>query len=241
MTPTVRLYWEEPTRKTALATVTGRASGGFTLDRTVFHAADTRYHHLQPEDRGYVLVDGSKRKLERVFWDAKGRLVHRTAGPPPPVGAKAQLHLDAPRRELQARAHTAMHLLVAAVEEQRGTWLEAPRVVGGGEVRLAASFREAPQVALQKVLDATRRRIAERHPVAATWAPRDQAAREVSAHVVALGAVAPDEPTLRLVRCGDSCLPCDAPLVEHAWQVGELRPTQYQPRADGVRWAVRVA
>lgn len=238
--PTQRLYWEDARRKTALATVTGHASGGFLLDKSLFHAAHPSYHHLQPEDRGHVLAEGHKLKLARVFWDPKGRLVHRTEGPLPAIGAKAQLHLDAERREQQARAHTLMHLLAAAVAEARGELLSVPAVVGGGEVRMHARFREAPAQALQGVLDRARQLIAAREEIAYQWAPRDDAARLVTHHPVALGAVAPDEPTLRLARCGKACtLPCDAPLLAHTWEVGVLKPTLYQPRAEGVRWGVK--
>ncbi|HEX2022389.1 MAG TPA: hypothetical protein VHH36_06720, partial [Candidatus Thermoplasmatota archaeon] len=121
--PTARLHLDEPTRKTALATVTAHAAGGFLLDRTVFHASDPGYHHAQPDDRGHVLADGHKLKIARVHWD-RGLLVHRTTGPLPGIGAKAQLHLDAERRDLQARAHALMHLLVAALAAERCELLE---------------------------------------------------------------------------------------------------------------------
>ena len=240
--PTHRLHLEDPQRKTALATVSGHASGGFLLDRTLFHAADPQYHHLQPEDRGHLLAEGHKLKVPRVFWDQARRLVHRTTGPLPAVGAKAQLHLDAERRQQQARAHAAMHLLVAAVHEQRGELLEPPRVVGGGEVRLHARFREPPAQGVARVLDRAMDHARQRHDVVPEWAPRDDAHKRVTHHVVALDAVASDEPTLRIVRIGDaSVLPCDAPLVANTREIGAMRQTLFQPRHEGVRWGVKVA
>lgn len=237
---TERLYWESPRAKTALATVTGHAAGGFLLDRTLYHAADASYHHAQPCDLGHVLAEGHKLKLTKVFWD-RGRLVHRTSGPLPRIGEKAQLHLDADRRLQQARAHAAMHLLVAAVAENHGTLLSEPTVVGGGEIRLHARFREAPAAALPKVIARAKQLVDAREPVQAFWAPRDEAARHVTHHVLALDAIAPGEPTLRLVRAGArSVLPCDAPLVDHTWEIGELKLTLVQPKAEGVRFGARV-
>lgn len=237
---TTRIYWEHPRAKTALATVTGHFAGGFTLDRSLLHAPLASYHHAQPCDVGHVLADGHKLKVHKVHWE-RGRLVHRTDGPLPSIGAKAQLHLDAPRRERQARAHAAMHLLVTAVAESFGTFLDAPSVVGGGEVRVHARFRESPQVVLPRVVARTQQLADAREPVAAVWATRDDAARMVSHEVVALDAVAPGEPTLRLVKCGHrSLLPCDAPLVDHTWEVGALKLTLVQPRPEGVRFGVRV-
>lgn len=237
---TERLYLENPKAKTALATVTGHAAGGFLLDRTLYHAADASYHHPQPCDLGHVLAQGHKLKLDKVFWD-RGRLIHRTSGPLPAVGEKAQLHLDAPRRDKQARAHAAMHLLVAAIAENHGTLLSEPTIVGGGEVRLHARFREPHATALPKVMQRANQLVQAREAVHAFWAPRDEAQRHVTHHVVALDAIAPGEPTLRLVKTGArSVLPCDAPLVEHTWDVGEVKLTLVQPKPEGVRFGARV-
>jgi Ser-tRNA(Ala) deacylase AlaX len=232
---TQRLYLEDPRRKTALAEVIGHAAGGFVLDKTVFHAADARYHHAQPCDLGHVLAEGHKLKLDKVFWDSRGNLVHKTSGPLPAVGAKAQLHLDAPRREQNARAHAAMHLLIAALAEQRATLLEPPRVVGGGETRANVTLREDPRTALPRIVARANELAATREDVTATWTPRDDAAK-----LVALDDVAPDEPTLRIVRCGThSTLPCDAPLVTNLRELGPLRLTLTQPGRQGVRFGVK--
>lgn len=218
-TPTQRLYWEDARRKTALANVTARYAGGFLLDKTVFHVADKRYHHAQPCDKGYLVAEGHKLKIDRVTLD-KGLLVHRTSGPVPAAGAKAQLHLDWDRRWLQARAHTMTHLLIAALVEARAEILAQPEVAGGGEVRCVAKFREAPEKAWPKVVSRVRQLVDARLPVEASWSPRDEAEKRVTPQAIALRAIAPEEPTLRLVKIGPtSVLPCDAPLVDHSWQV----------------------
>lgn len=238
--PTERLYLEEPRRKTAHAVVSGHAAGGFLLDRTIFHASGAEYRHAQPCDLGHVLGEGHKLKLDKVHWD-RGRLVHKTSGPLPKVGEKAVLHLDAPRRDVQARAHAAMHLVAAATVDLMGTLLDVPSVVGGGEVRVHARFREAPATALPKVVARAQSWIDRRLPVAHQWAARDDAARLVTHHLLALDAVAPGEPTLRLARIGDAVtVPCDAPLPEHAWEIGRLKLTMAQPKAEGIRFGVKV-
>ncbi|MFA5860913.1 MAG: hypothetical protein WDA16_04395 [Candidatus Thermoplasmatota archaeon] len=231
--PTQRLYLEDARRKTALATVTAHASGGFLLDKTVFHTPDWRYHHQQPCDRGHVIADGHKLKIHKVAWDQRARLIHRTDGPMPSIGAKAQLHLDADRRLVQARAHTLMHLLVQALSECRAQMLAQPEVVGGGEVRVDAKFREAPATAWPKVLSRTKQLVEARVDVVTQWLPRDDAARIVTPQAVPLGEIAPGEPTLRIVRIGASALPCDAPLVSHGWEVGEWRAALPQPAKEG--------
>lgn len=239
--PTTRIYWESPAAKTALATVTGHAGGGFTLDRSLYHATLPGYHHAQPCDLGHVLAEGHKLKLTKVHWDPKGRLIHRTSGPLPAVGAKAQLHLDAPRRDLQARAHAAMHLLVTAAAEHYATFLDEPFLVGGGEARLTARFREPAEAVLPRVVARAQQLVDAREPVVTKWAPRDDAAKMVSHEIVATDAIMPGEPTLRLVQCGKrSLLPCDAPLCAHTWEVGTLALGLVQRKGEGVRFGVKV-
>jgi len=232
---TERLWLQDARRKTALASVTGHHAGGFTLDKSLYHASDPRYHHRQPCDRGHALVDGSKLKVHKVALD-RGVLVHRTESALPPVGARAQLHLDADRRGQQARAHALMHVLLAALAEQRADHLAPPEVVGNGEVKLHVRARD-----LARAEARARQLLATRAPVEVVWMARDDAARRATPQHVPLDAVAPDEPTLRMVRMGDwSLLPCDAPLVEHVWQVGEVRFAPPQPVRDGARWRARV-
>lgn len=238
---TERLYWTNPRAKTALAIVTGHAGGGFTLDRSIYHATAPGYHHAQPSDLGHVLAAGHKLKLTKVTWDMRGRLIHRTSGPLPPVGEKAQLHLDEPRRLRNARAHAAMHLLVTAAAESYATFLEEPFVVGGGEARLTAKFREDPRVVLPRVVARAQQLANERDDIVAKWAPRDDAAKMTSHEPVPLADIMPGEPTLRLVQCGKrSLLPCDAPMPAHTWEIGEMRLGLVQIKNEGVRFGVKV-
>lgn len=239
-TPTQRLYWDNARAKTALAVVTGHRAGGFTLDRTLYHAALPGYHHAQPCDLGHVLADGHKLKLTKVAWD-RGELVHRTDGPLPALGAKAQLHLDAERRERQARAHAAGHLLVTAVAENHGAIIEPPHVVGGGEARLVARFRERAADALPKVMERLRALVEAREDVVTRWAPRDDVPKLASHEPVPLADIMPGEPTLRLAQVGKrSLLPCDAPLCAHTWEVGELKLGLVQQRSDAVKFGVKL-
>lgn len=188
-----------------------------------------------------MLAEGHKLKLARVHWD-RGRLVHKTHGPLPAVGARAQLFLDAERRVRQARAHAAMHLLIAAVAESRGRFVDTPAVVGGGEVRLHTKLREDAAVALPKLLARGQQLADAREDVTARWLPRDEAAKLVTESPTPLDDIVPGEPTMRVVQCGaKSLLPCDAPLVDHTWEIGAMKLTLAQKKSDAVRWGVRVA
>jgi len=216
-------------------------AGGFTLDRTIYHAPLAGYHHAQPCDLGHVLADGHKLKLNKVFWD-RGALVHRTDGPLPAVGSPARLHLDGARRERNARAHAAMHLLIAACAEAHAVFAEAPSVVGGGEARVVAKFREDPKSALPKVLARAQQLADAREDIVAKWSPREDVAKMMTQAPLPLSDIMPGEPTLRVVQCGKrSLVPCDAPLVEHTWQIGKLELALVQRRGESVRFGVKIS
>lgn len=233
------LHLENAKAKTAIAQVVAHASQGFVLDKTIFHAARPGYHHAQPCDLGHVLAEGHKLKLTKVFWNDRGELVHRTDGPLPAIGARAQLHLDAPRRETNMRAHAAAHLLARLALDARGALLSPPAVVGGGEARLVARFREDPRLALPRLIEQANARIAQRETIEARYAPRDEAVKHVDDQGLALDAVMPAEPTLRLVRCGGT-LPCDAPFPERVSEIEKLALGLVQVRAEGVRFGGRI-
>ncbi|HUR69361.1 MAG TPA: hypothetical protein VM370_08945 [Candidatus Thermoplasmatota archaeon] len=199
------------------------------------------YHHRQPCDLGHVLAAGHKLKIVKVFWDQRGRLVHRTSGPLPPIGEKAQLHVDQDKRELRARAHAALHLTITAASENYATFTEPPFLVGGGEARLTCRFRDDPRVILPKVIARAQQLADAREDIAVKWAPRDDAVKLASHAPVPFEQVMPGEPTLRLVQCGKrSLLPCDAPLCDHTWQIGQLKLGLVQIKAEGVRFGVKV-
>ena len=186
-----------------------------------------------------MLADGHKLKVHKVGWVGE-HLVHRTDGPLPTIGARAQLHLDGDRRARNARAHAALHLLITAAAESYATFTDDPCVVGGAEARLVAKFREDPKVVLPKVLARAQQLAAAREDVVAKWAPREDVAKMASHEPVPLRDIMPGEPTLRVVQCGKrSLLPCDAPLVEHTWQVGKMELALVQRKSDAVRFGVK--
>jgi Ser-tRNA(Ala) deacylase AlaX len=134
-----------------------------------------------------------------------------------------------------------MHLLIAACAEAYAVFAEAPCVVGGGEARLVAKFREDPKTALPKVVARAQQLADAREDVVAKWSPREDVAKMMSHEAIPLRDIMPGEPTLRVVQCGKrSLLPCDAPLVEHTWQIGKLSLGLVQRRGDSVRFGVKI-
>jgi Ser-tRNA(Ala) deacylase AlaX len=149
----------EPRRLTALARVVAVHGHSFTLDRSLFAPTSTAHRHPQPADKGTVWMAGQKRRLERVF-ERDGALWHTLRGAVPGPGTQVQCALDADRRLAASRAHTAMHLLLAALHRADAPPLvRDPEVKGGGSFRLdlaapmeprmlAACLAQAPQAKL---------------------------------------------------------------------------------------------
>lgn len=134
-----------------------------------------------------------------------------------------------------------MHLLLAASAEAHAVFTDAPSVVGGGEARVVAKFREKPETALPKVVARAQQFADARDDVTTRWATRDDTAKMMTAEPVRLHDIMPGEPTLRLAQCGKhSLLPCDAPLLQHTWEIGRLQLAMVQRRGDSVRFGVKV-
>lgn len=145
---TVPLWVTEPRRATSLSTVTAVRGGWFALDRSLYAPTSRAYRHAQPQDQGYVWLQGTKRRLVEVQW-RDGELWHRCRDWRPDVGDKLQCHLDADRRLEVSRAHTAMHLLVKAVADAGGVLRKDPEVKLGGHVRLDLAAPLAPPALAQ--------------------------------------------------------------------------------------------
>jgi Ser-tRNA(Ala) deacylase AlaX len=132
---TVPLWVTEPRRATSLSTVTATRGMWFALDRSLYAPTSRVCRHPQPQDQGYVWLQGTKRRLVEVQW-RDGELWHRCRDWAPRTGDKLQCHLDADRRLEVSRAHTAMHLLVKALGDAGGALRKDPEVKLGGTVRL---------------------------------------------------------------------------------------------------------
>ncbi len=132
------LWITEPSRKTCLAEVTDVRGEWFAVDRALFAPGLSRFRHPQPPDKGTVWRDGEKRKLARVRKDGWLRLRDCV----PSVGETLQCELDQDWRNEVSLAHSAMHLVLAAVD---APLVADPEVKGGGHARLTFQETVAPK------------------------------------------------------------------------------------------------
>lgn len=227
---------------TALARVTAVAGRRFSLDRNLFAPASRSHRHPQPADRGTVWWQGSKRKLERASW-RNAVLWHDARGAVPEVGETLQCHLDVERRLLASRAHTAMHIFLAALWAASGPALRRdPEVKGSGSFRLDLAAPIVPRD-LAAVLERVRDFVAKDHRIT-----RSHVARGAEMHGVDAQRFEPPDPfpgpatSVDVVRIGDVCsYPCDGTHVERTGKVGRIVIAQARAAAGGFTIVVKVA
>ncbi len=218
-----RLWETEPRRRTCLATVTAVSGDAFTLDSCLFRPRTRAYRHGQRADQGTVWIRGEKRRLTTVY-EQKAQVWHRLRGTVPQVGDQLNCHLDAQRRDEDSRAHTALHLMLAALQRQAGARLAAdPEVKGGGKFRidLAEAF-VAPKV-LAGALAQVNAWVDANHAVHRFHVARDEAIHHLDPQPFA------DEPypgpptSLSAVEIEGVCrYPCDGTHAARTQDVGRV-------------------
>lgn len=238
------LWLTQPRRSTALAKVAAVQADHFALDRSLFAPTSHVHRHPQPHDTGTVWIEGGqKRRLDRAFL-RHGVLWHRLRGTVPAVGATLQCQLDQDRRERESRAHTGMHLMLAALHRAAGAPLAAdPTVKGGGTFRLdlAAPF-VAPKI-LAGWLAQANAWVAEDRKVGVEHVVRGMEAKLLDAQKFQQPDPYPGpETTLDAVRIEGVCAyPCDGTHVERTAKVGKIQVVQAHPAGGGFVVVGRVA
>lgn len=237
---TVPLWITEPRRATSLSTVTARRGMWFALDRSLYAPSSKAYRHPQPQDQGYVWLQGTKRRLVEVHW-RDGELWHRCRDWSPAIGDKLQCHLDADRRLEASRAHTAMHLLVKALADAGGVLARDPEVKLGGNVRLdlAAPLPPATLANVRKrVLGWCKPGIA---------VARDAVLRSLQDRVLDVQPFLPPDPypgpadSLTTVAVAGACaFPCDGTHVDRTDRITDLVFAEAKPTRAGFLLVARV-
>jgi Ser-tRNA(Ala) deacylase AlaX len=231
---TERLWLTEPRRSTALAKVVAVRGGAFALDRSLFAPTSVLHRHPQPMDQGTVWLQGEKRRLERVFM-RDGVLWHQLRGTVPAVGEQAQCQLDPERRLLASRAHTAMHLLMAALQRANAPPMTRnPEVKGGGSFRLDLAAPVEPRI-LADCLAQARHWASEDRPVR-----REHVARGHEAKILDAQRFQPPDPfpgpatVLDVAAITGVCsYPCDGTHVERTGKVGPFAIAHAQANRGG--------
>lgn len=231
---TERLWLTEPARKTAHAAVVELRRDAFRVDRSLYCPRSSTYRHPQDPDQGTVWTDdGEKRKLVSVFEEA-GEVWHRLRDRVPPVGARLNCHLDPEHRGMTSRAHTALHLLLEAVDPS--VVLVGAEVKGGGTFRLDLGMPWVSPETVKGWFMHVRRRVDQDLPLRVEHVPRDVAKHKVRSVTWADGVAVPGpEHTLEVIFVGDDVrgIPCDGTFASRTSEVGEVVQTHAHANGKG--------
>lgn len=240
---TERLWLTQPRRATALAKVVSVRGDEFALDRSLFAPTSRLHRHPQPNDLGVAWIEGGeKRKLIGVRVH-DGILWHKLRGAVPPVGATLNCQLDQDRRELESRAHSAMHLLLAALHKQGAPPMTAdPVVKGGGSFRLEFDGFLQPKL-LAAALAQANQWVAAGHNVTVEHVLRGMEARVLDAQsfVVPDPYPGPDGAVTAVRIANVGCYPCDGTHVERTNQIGRIVVANAHPGTHGFVVVGRIA
>ncbi|MCX7630146.1 MAG: alanyl-tRNA editing protein [Geminicoccaceae bacterium] len=198
---------------------------GIVLDRTVFYPSGGG----QPGDRGELLLaDGRVVEIVDTRRGEGGAILHLPAGGAPavPAGSRVEARIDWRRRYRLMRAHTALHLLSAAVG--------AP-VTGGavGELEGRLDF-DLPDPPERAPIEARLRAWVEADlPVRATWIAASELARRPG--LVKTVGVRPPEGSerIRLIAIeGVDVQACGGTHVARTGEIGRIRIVKVEKKGQ---------
>ncbi len=222
MPPSERLWISDPRRVTCLATVTQVKGDQFTVDRALFAPRSRACRHPQYADEGTIWWDGEKRRLASVR-ERDGQVWYEMRGTVPTVGVELQCQLDQDVRGLSDRAHTAMHLMIAALQQVGAPPMTADaEVKGGGCFRITLAWATAPTM-LAEALQVTQRAIEADVLVSRAYAPKAEIGRFVTPQSFQPPDPVPGPEVISVVKIGDVCAyPCDGTHVDRTGRIGKL-------------------
>lgn len=235
-----RLWITQPQRATCLATVTAVRGEAFTVDRALFAPRSRACRHPQCADEGTLWWEGEKRRLGSVE-DHGGHVWYTLRGTVPEVGVELQCQLDQAVRAATDRAHTAMHLLIAALREAGAPPMVAdPEVKGGGHFRLTLAW--PPGAALAQAVQQAGAWLVQDLAVQRTFAAKAAAGRFVTPQEFQPPEPVPGPDVLPLVKIGKACVyPCDGTHVDRTSRIGGMEVEHAQPGREGFVVVVKVA
>lgn len=217
---TQRLFLDDPTRASTVATVIASGPEGVVLDRTVFYARGGG----QPGDSGVLRWEGSETQVTEAVKGDGDAILHLCAPDAalPPVGTVVEAVIDWERRHALMRMHTAMHLLCSLIKGAAVTGGS----VGADKSRLDFDLPNPPpkeeiEAGLNALIEAD-------YPVRVEWV--DESVLDTDPGLVRTMSVKPPRGTgrLRLMRIGEGgapvdLQPCGGTHVSRTGEIGAIR------------------
>jgi len=214
------LFLDDPTARTARATVQSADTAGIVLDRTIFYARSGG----QPGDIGTLRWAGGGCAIADTIKGEAGVVLHVPAPDAalPAPGTEVELEIDWDRRHRHMRMHTAMHLLCSLIKGAAVTG----GAVGADRSRLDFDLpNPPPKEEIEAGLNAL---IAADLPVRIQWV--EESVLDTNPDLVRTMSVQPPRGMgrLRLMRIGaDDALvdlqPCGGTHVSSSGEIGRIQ------------------
>jgi misacylated tRNA(Ala) deacylase len=217
---TERLFLDEPTLKTAIATVVSATEQGVVLDRTIFYARGGG----QPGDTGTMRWNGHELAITDTIKGEGDTILHvpQPGAELPPSGTRIEAEINWTRRHQHMRMHTAMHLLCSLIKGAAVTG----GAVGADKSRLDFDLpNPPPKEEIETALNAL---ITADYPVSIEWV--DESVLDTDPGLVRTMSVQPPRGSgrLRLIRIGQGdtqtdLQPCGGTHVARTGEIGPIR------------------
>ncbi len=205
------------------------------LDATPFHPQGGG----QPCDTGEIRSEAGWFVVESVrAADGIVRHIGRFEGPPFTSGARVRCAVDAGRRSLHSRIHSAGHVLDIAIRELGLAWTPAKgyHFPEGPYVEYAGTLEGRDRDALRGQIEARANAVvAGARPRGILFLSREEARARPE------GAIdAPGDGAIRMVSFGDPGSPCSGTHVPDTSRIGTIAVRKVKAEKDRVRVAYAV-
>lgn len=207
------------------ARVVGIRAGRIALDRTCFYPGGGG----QPRDEGFLLLDGKARlEITGIEKDEAGRGWHifPEGVEPGPDGQAAVLVINAARRLLTMRSHTALHILNALVFTAWGGLITGAQI-GAEHSRIDFSLKELSAGIVRDLEEGANRVVRENRAVSARYISRQEYEGRQELRRTLEAAPPVTDGRVRVVEiAGFDAQACGGTHVAHTAEIGKVTITR---------------
>ena len=210
------LYMDDSYLREFEAQVVEVSGGRVVLDRTAFYPVGGGL----PSDTGVLLKEGEEYRVEEVRKEG-GKVWHVVPGHSLSPGDSVRGVIDWDRRYRVMRMHTALHALIAVMNQKFGVLVTGNKVAPDRS-RVDVNLEKPDRELVEKVIAETNEELAKGLPVKIYYLPREEAMK-IPGIVKLAKALPPSVQKLRIVEIEGLDIQADGgPHVSNTKEVGKI-------------------
>ncbi len=210
------LYMDDSYLREFEAQVVEVSGGRVVLDRTAFYPVGGGL----PSDTGVLLKEGEEYRVEEVRKEG-GKVWHMVPGHSLSPGDSVRGVIDWDRRYRVMRMHTALHALIAVMNQKFGVLVTGNKVAPDRS-RVDVNLEKPDRELVEKVIAETNEELAKGLPVKIYYLPREEAMK-IPGIVKLAKALPPSVQKLRIVEIEGLDIQADGgPHVSNTKEVGKI-------------------